>query len=222
MIYALGYMLNSIIRKIGANKNDYDLLQVKRFIIPFESGICVIKHWRIHNLIQNDRYTPTTYTKEKATLILEDNKSYTQCIQNVSKTEPQYSIVKDSIGKDSIVKDNNNIAVSNKVATQPKEIPVCSLLLNDKTEFEVLQSLIEELKPLYPAVDINAEFLKMAGWLIGNPTKRKTKKGIMRFITNWLSKAQDKPQMKVNTTSYKQDNVQNISSLFDINEVKLS
>lgn len=98
---------NSIIRKIGANKNDYDLLIVKRFVISFETGICVIKHWRIHNYIQSDRYTPTTYIKEKSTLSLEENKAYTQqenakCIQNVSIMYTQDSIDKDSIDKDSI------------------------------------------------------------------------------------------------------------------------
>lgn len=97
---------NSIIRKIGANRNDYDLLIAKRFIIQFESGICVIKHWRIHNYIQNDRYTPTTYLKEKSLLEIEENKSYTdkkyECIQNVSNMDTQYSIDKYSIDKNSI------------------------------------------------------------------------------------------------------------------------
>lgn len=84
---------NSIIRKIGANKNDYDLLIAKRFIISFESGICVIKHWRIHNYIQNDRYNPTTYLKERETLVIEENKSYTEkCIQSGYIMDTQNSI----------------------------------------------------------------------------------------------------------------------------------
>ena len=93
---------NSIMRKVGASKNDYDLLMVKRFIIVFDSGICVIKHWRIHNYIQKDRYVPTTFIKEKAQLETEENGAYTECIQNVSNLYAQYSIGKDSIGKDSI------------------------------------------------------------------------------------------------------------------------
>ena len=81
---------NSIIRKIGANRNDYDLLVAKRFVLIFPTGICVIKHWRIHNYIQNDRYTPTTYLEEKSLLMIEDNKAYTErCIQDVSKAYPQ-------------------------------------------------------------------------------------------------------------------------------------
>jgi hypothetical protein len=48
------------------------------------------------------------------------------------------------------------------------------------------------LQPLYPAVDIPAECRKMAGWLIGNPGKRKTPRGIKRFVTGWLAKEQDR------------------------------
>lgn len=96
---------NSIMRKVGASKNDYDLLMVKRFIIVFDSGICVIKHWRIHNYIQKDRYVPTTFIKEKAQLETEENGAYTECIQNVSNLYAQYSIGKDSIVEDSIGKD---------------------------------------------------------------------------------------------------------------------
>ena len=97
---------NSIMRKVGASKNDYDLLMVKRFIIVFDSGICVIKHWRIHNYIQKDRYVPTTFIKEKAQLETEENGAYTECIQNVSNLYAQYSIGKDSIVEDSIGKDS--------------------------------------------------------------------------------------------------------------------
>lgn len=68
---------NMTVRKIGANKNDLDLLFAKRFILPFESGVIVIKHWRIHNTIQKDRYIPTNYIEEKNRLYLKENKSYT-------------------------------------------------------------------------------------------------------------------------------------------------
>lgn len=104
---------NSIIRKIGANRNDYDLLIAKRFIIQFDSGICVIKHWRIHNYIQNDRYTPTTYLREKSMLSIEENKAYTEqnpiCIQNVSSMDTQYSIDKNSIEENNIYSDEQAI-----------------------------------------------------------------------------------------------------------------
>ena len=79
----------SILRKTGASANDYDLLVAKRYILKFESGVIVIKHWRMHNTVQRDRYHATQFQSELSTLELKDNKSYTErkCIQNVSKTD---------------------------------------------------------------------------------------------------------------------------------------
>lgn len=68
---------------VGASEDDLKLLIAKRFLLTFESGVVVIKHWRIHNYINPDRYTPTTYVEEKATLALDDKKAYTECLQNV-------------------------------------------------------------------------------------------------------------------------------------------
>lgn len=92
-------------RVIGASDDDLKLLIAKNFIIPFESGVVVIKHWKIHNYIQSDRYKPTVYTEEKQVLSIKDNKAYTLdtgCIQDVSKVETQDSIGKISIGKNNI------------------------------------------------------------------------------------------------------------------------
>jgi hypothetical protein len=101
----------SIMRQSGACEDDLKLLFAKRYILGFESGVIVIKHWKIHNIIQKDRYKETTYLEEKALLVLDDKKSYTEakkgldttCIQPVSKMETQVSIGKDSIGKDRVV-----------------------------------------------------------------------------------------------------------------------
>ena len=72
-------------RVISASDDDLKILLAKRFLIPFESGIVVIKHWRMHNYIAKDRYKPTVYQDEKSTLAIKENGSYTECIQNVDK-----------------------------------------------------------------------------------------------------------------------------------------
>ena len=103
-------------RMIGCGDDEMKMLIAKKFIIPFESGVCVIKHWRIHNYIQKDRFKETVYQEEKQHLELKENKAYTYienpmdtiCIQDVSKMDSQYSIGKDSIGKDSIDKVNSS------------------------------------------------------------------------------------------------------------------
>ena len=66
-----------IMRMIGAQDDDYKILLGKRFIIPFENGVCVIKHWWIHNTLRKDRYIETTHTKEKAKISVKSNKAYT-------------------------------------------------------------------------------------------------------------------------------------------------
>ena len=68
---------------VGASEDDLKLLIAKRFLLTFESGVVVIKHWRIHNYINPDRYTPTTSVEEKATLALDDKKAYTECLHDV-------------------------------------------------------------------------------------------------------------------------------------------
>jgi len=75
---------------------------------------------------------------------------------------------------------------------QPTAPPIITLMLNDKTEYPVTEEQVEEWTKLYPAVDVMQELRKMKGWLDANPSKRKTKKGILRFINNWLSKEQDR------------------------------
>lgn len=64
-------------RMVGASDDDFKLLLAKNFIISFESGVVVIKHWKIHNYIQSDRYRPTTHVEEKNQLEVKVNKSYT-------------------------------------------------------------------------------------------------------------------------------------------------
>src|SRR3990167_7442513 len=87
----------SIVRVCGASEDDLKVLMSKRFVIPFENGVVVIKHWKINNLIRKDFYQETTYIEEKKRLILKENGAYTE---NVNILSPQYSIGKVSIGKD--------------------------------------------------------------------------------------------------------------------------
>lgn len=102
----------SIMRMIGAKDDDMKVLSAKQFVIPFESGVVVIKDWKIHNYIQNDRYKPSTLP-ERDLLNIQKDKTYTlkgdvsrmdtECIQTVSIGKDRLG--KDRIGKDRIGKD---------------------------------------------------------------------------------------------------------------------
>lgn len=74
----------------------------------------------------------------------------------------------------------------------PAPPPVIGLPLNDGTEYGVTEEQCQEWGELYLAVDVLQELRKMRGWLDSNKARRKTKRGISRFITNWLSKEQDR------------------------------
>ena len=100
-------------RMIGASDDDLRLLIAKNFLIPFESGIVVIKHWRIHNYIRNDRYKETTYLEEKERLNIKENKAYTLSqnsgetvgIPMVDQMDTQDRLGKDRLGKDRLGED---------------------------------------------------------------------------------------------------------------------
>lgn len=98
---------------------------------------------------------------------------------------------------------NNNIyiAQSDKITHEPTPIEpsVITITLNDKSEYPIYQSMIDEWNELYPNVDVLQELRKMKGWSNANPAKRKTKKGIQRFINAWLSREQDKPSYNKKT-----------------------
>ena len=95
----------TIQRIAGTKASDLELLVKKRFLLQFPSGVVVIKHWKINNQIQKDRYTPTVYTEEYQSLYIKDNKSYTEmdkgCIQSVSEMDTQISIDKNRLDKNS-------------------------------------------------------------------------------------------------------------------------
>ena len=90
-------------RMIGASDDDAKILVAKKFVIPFASGVIVIKHWRINNYIQKDRFHKTVYEDEKALLTVKENGAYrldTECIQDVSKTDTEVRLGK--VSKDNI------------------------------------------------------------------------------------------------------------------------
>ena len=75
-----GFVNNAktIIRMTGATEDDLKVLIAKKFIIPFEDGVIVIKHWRINNYLRNDRHVDTKYLEHKASLLIDDKGAYSK------------------------------------------------------------------------------------------------------------------------------------------------
>ncbi|EPF4349989.1 DNA replication protein [Enterococcus faecalis] len=108
-------------RMVGCGDDDLKLLIAKRFILVFDSGVIVIKHWKIHNYIRNDRYKPTLYQEEKAELVEKNSKAYTFKTE-VLESESHLGIPDDNhvgyqmdtqvrLGKDRLVKDKKKNSV---------------------------------------------------------------------------------------------------------------
>lgn len=98
----------TIRRMIGASEDDLKLLLSKEFLIPFKSGVVVIKDWRIHNYIRSDRYTETVYREEKKELKVLENGRYDTGIPNVIPNDNQNGYQMDTqvrLGKDRLGKD---------------------------------------------------------------------------------------------------------------------
>ena len=168
----------------GASDDDFKLLIVKSFIILFDSGIIVIKHWKMHNYIQADRYRPTDYVEEKSMLGIKSNKAYTldvskmdtECIQNGY-------IGKDSIGKVSI--DKNSIDKDSKGESVRGEK---SKRFYPPTLDEVKQYCEERKNNIDPMAFI--DFYSSKGWMIGKNRMKDWKAA----VRTWERKRKEKYQ----------------------------
>ena len=125
----------SIMRNVGCKDDDAKLLIAKKFIIPFESGVVVIKHWKIHNYIQKDRFTPTKYKEERDQLGLDENKAYTQCIQPVYNLDTQDRLGKVRIGKDSIEIEEDKEGKKETYVSVIAEYTSCTELQSSLTDY---------------------------------------------------------------------------------------
>ena len=187
-------------RSIGATADDMKLLIAKGFIIPFDSGVIVITHWKVHNYIRKDRYRPTRHFHEMSQLATDESREYflpsvsqvdTNGIPGDNQTDTQVRLGKDRLGKDRL--EENICAEPLQASTpEPEEPAVISLPLNDKTWYPITQKQVDEWSGLYPAVDVMQELRKMVGWLDANTSNRKTRRGIKSFVNRWLSKEQDR------------------------------
>ena len=160
-----------------ATTDDFNTLVNKRFIIPFESGVIVIKHWKMHNYIQSDRYHETKFLEEKSQIVLKENGVYTECIQDGYKMDTEVSIGKDSIDKVSIGKDNIYGAKSKRFVPPTVE--------------EIKEYCLERNND----VDANKffDFYEAKGWMVGK-NKMKDWKAAVRTWEKGNSKSGNQPR----------------------------
>ena len=136
-----------ICKLVGCNDDDLKLLIAKRFVLVFDNGVIVIKHWRMHNTIQKDRYVPTTYSDELKQLGIKDNKSYTlspmetKCIQNVS-TDIDIDIKNKIID---LLSSSNSTYIGMKLEEEFKETLMMMIKAGQVTKVIPTQGRLEDL-----------------------------------------------------------------------------
>ena len=139
-------------RMIGASEDDLKLLIAKRFVLAFENGVIVIKHWKIHNYIRKDRYHPTLYQEEKQSIDVKDDGSYTDHL-NLLPTSGQpdgnQRLTEDRLGKDRLGKS--------KRFTPPSREEVQAYCMERGNQVDA---------------DAFIDFYTSKGWMVGkNPMK---------------------------------------------------
>ena len=183
--------VKTIKRMIGASDDDLKLLINKQFLIPFDTGIVVIRDWKIHNYIQKDRYTETFYKHEKAMLETTNNKQYqvmdTKCIQDVSSMDTQVRLGKDRLEID--IEKDIELDKDKDIDKKPKKIKHGEFKNVLLTEQE-----LEKLKEKYPN-DYLQRIERVSGYVASTG---KSYKSHYATIISWARKdEQNAPKKKV-------------------------
>lgn len=177
-----------IVKMLACTQGDMKVLAESGYIIPFENGLIVIKHWRQNNYLRRDRYTKSSHVEELGALTLK-NGVYDI---GIPCGIPLGDADKIRLDKNSIDNSNINITVCPELEKTTPSPSGILLPLNDGTYYDVPLDKLAMWEETYPAVNVESELRKMIAWLDSNPVRRKTKKGIARFINSWLSKEQDR------------------------------
>lgn len=167
-------------RVIGASLDDLKLLIAKRFILVFENGVIVIKHWRMHNLLRKDRYNPTQYQDQMERLELKDNGAYTEKSPEpleIKESESMattwqpdgnqmaHRIGKDRIGKDRIGEVRGEESVETATCQQIVDLyhSICVSYPSVKTLSEARKKAIRARLKVYSLEDFRKMFEKAEG-----------------------------------------------------------
>lgn len=173
-----GFLNNAkkIQRTIGCSDDDLKILFSKNFIISMGDGICVIKHWKVHNLIQKDRYKPTNYLELKDKLSIKNNNVYTmdtECIQDVSSLEPQVRLGEVRQGEDRLGKSSKE--------TMPRATRL-------STEITLSSEWMDEaivIRPEWDSNKVKSVFDNFKDYWIAKSGKEATKLDWLATWRNW-------------------------------------
>lgn len=161
-----------IIRMTGASKDDLSILIAKKFVIPFDSGVVVIRHWKVHNYIRKDTYAETEYREEKNTLHLNERNVYEENPVDGMSTSRGRAVDtgKDRLGKDSLGYTQKENYIKEKVDdVEGKEVTTSKRFV--KPTLSEAQAYADE-KGYAFSVEQWISYYESNGWKVGkNPMK---------------------------------------------------
>ena len=174
-------------RMIGASEDDLRLLLAKRFILGFENGVIVIKHWRMHNLLRKDRYNPTQYQEQMGRLEVKDNGAYTEKDVVATTWQPpgNQMATQDSIGKVSIDKGSiGEVIVLDEPAPQTTKKKPTKHKYGEYNNVLLTDEEMDKLKDEFP-VDWDQRIERLSEYMAstGKPYKNH-----LATIRNWAKK----------------------------------
>lgn len=147
------------------------------------------------DLLENQKMVTTERTTHGTTITIVNYGKFQIMGTTIGTTERTAKGTTEEQPRDTNNNVNNDNNVNNIISSELDEsTPNLSgllLMLNDKSYYDVPLDKIAMWKDTYPAVDVEQELKKMVAWLDSNPTRRKTRRGIEKFINNWLSRTQD-------------------------------
>lgn len=180
-----------IIRMVNASEDDIKILLMKSFVISFESGIVVIKHWRIHNTIRKDMYKPTVYTEEKSRISENTNKEY------MLRNEPV---------TDTLQERNEDVTDSEQTRRIDKNRLDKNRIDKNKTDSDSIMSEFEELWRLYPKKEGKKAALSAYQRAVkAGTTKEQVEKGIKAYINHIQQNKIESRFIKQGSTYFNQE-----------------
>lgn len=190
--------VKSIMRMTGKKDDDLKILIAKKFIIPFDSGVIVIKHWRVNNYLRNDRYKETQYLEEKSKIAIEKNGEYTTGIPVVYQVDTQNSIEKTSI------------ELKEKYNKKEKFV---------KPTVEEVDAYCKERKN-----DIDAEafvsFYESKGWLVGKVPMKNWKSAVITWEKARKKESQNKKKVNFDYKQHEYSNEETSKAFDNLEDVE--
>lgn len=170
-----------IMKFVGATNDDMNILIARKFVILFENGVVVIKHWRIHNYIRKDTYKETQYIEEKACLQLDETNAYnlTDDVRQRSVDEPSTQVRLGKVRLGEIESEKTNKKENKKIFTKPT--------LEEASDFFL------EIESTSDEAEAFCDYYESNGWRVGANAMKDWKAAARRWVKNnrnWSAKKQ--------------------------------